>query len=231
MIGQDRAGSFKGFVSAWGMLAQFAGKCRKSAPESIVSTGDGRGRERAVSRTWTNLIGGVGLTMRSRGYRYLALVLFLIALTVYAFTLPASYTGGVIGLVSLQQMTIELAFFSIAVSVLLSLVLTLNVYAARASVRRRGGALSLGAVAASLLPATLCCTPVVPTVLALLGASTPQIFGLSGRIQGIFAIYQPLFLALALALLLLALNLAARNAMGFCPIPSTRTNLDGQTQT
>ena len=184
-----------------------------------------------MSKTWTNLRGGVGLALRSGGYRFLALVLFLVALTVYAFTLPASYTGGVIGLVSLQQMTVELAFFSIAVSALLSLVLTLIVYAARASLGRRGGALSLGAVAASLLPATLCCTPVVPTVLALVGASTPQIFGLSGRIQGIFAIYQPLFLALALALLLFALNLAARNVMGFCPIPSRRTNLDGQTQT
>ena len=41
---------------------------------------------------------------RAQPYRYLALGLFALALTLYVFTLPAAYTGGVIGLISLRYL-------------------------------------------------------------------------------------------------------------------------------
>ena len=173
-----------------------------------------------------NAIRATGLVFRTRPYRYLAAGLFALAVTLYAFTLPAVYTGGVIGLISLRYLNGQLLFFSVALAALLSLALTLNIYAIRESVRRAGRGLTVGALASSLLPASVCCTPLVPTLLALAGASTPQIFGVTGRIQGLFATYEPQILALALVLLAFSLHLAGRSILVSCPLPqrSTRAN-------
>ena len=137
-----------------------------------------------------------------------------------------SLPRGVVGLISLSYLTTELLFFSIALAALLSLALTLNIYAFRVSIRRRSGSLSLAAVLSSFLPATFCCTPVVPTLLAILAASSPQIFGLTGRIQGFFATYELLILAFALVLLIVSLRLATRSILGACPLP-VRSTPDG----
>ena len=67
----------------------------------------------------------------------IALGLFALARTAYVFTLPAVYTGGVVGLISLRYLTAELLFFSLALAALLSLALTLNIYAFRTATRRR----------------------------------------------------------------------------------------------
>ncbi len=166
-----------------------------------------------------NAMRAAGLVFRTRPYRYLALGLFALALTLYVFTLPAVYTGGVIGLISLRYLNGELLFFSVALAALLSLALTLNVYAFRATVRKAGRGLTMGALASSLLPAGVCCTPLVPTLLAIAGASTPQIFGVTGRVQGLFATYELQILALALVLLLFSLRLAGRSILVSCPLP------------
>lgn len=183
-----------------------------------------------MTESLMSFIGAAGLVFHQRPYRYLALGLFALALAVYVFTLPAAYTGGVIGLISLRTLTAELLFFALALSALLSLALTLNIYAFRASLRRRGSGLTFGAVIASLLPAGICCTPLVPTLLAILGASTPQIFGLTGRIQGVFATYEPLFLSVALILLLFSLRLVTRNVLASCALPERSIPADDPAQ-
>ena len=170
------------------------------------------------------------LVLHARPYRYLALGVFALALTLYVFTLPAAYTGGVVGLISLRYLDAQLFSFSIALAALLSLALTLNVYAFRASARQRSGGLTLGALLSSLAPASVCCTPLVPTLLAIFGATTPQIFGLTGRIQGLFATYEPLILAFALILLIFSVRLGARSVLGFCPLPERSIPSDGPTR-
>ncbi len=101
-------------------------------------------------------------------YRRLALATFLPTLTLYVFTLPATYTGGVIGLVSLRYLNLELALLSLALAAALSLALTLNVYAYRRAGDRRICGVTAGAMFSSFLPASICCTPVVPALLAFL---------------------------------------------------------------
>ncbi|HED04204.1 MAG TPA: hypothetical protein ENI60_05505 [Candidatus Fraserbacteria bacterium] len=174
--------------------------------------------------------GALSLALRAWSYRYLALGLFAGALVLYLFTLPAAYTGGTIGLISLHYLNAELLFFSVALAALFSLVLTLNIYAFRAATRGQGRSLSLGAIFSSLLPSSVCCTSLVPSLLAAFGASTPQIFGLTGRIQGIFAQYEPLFLAFSLILLLFALWLAARNILNSCSLTERSVSLIGPTE-
>ncbi len=152
-------------------------------------------------------------------YRYLALGVFVLALAIYLLTLPATYTGGVIGLVSLRYLTADLFVFSLVLAVLLSLVLTLNLYAFRTSLRRQGVGLSATGVLASLVPSSLCCTSLVPSLLAAVGASTPQIFSVTGLIQGTIARYEVAFSGVALVLLLVSLHLAARNILSSCSLP------------
>lgn len=169
------------------------------------------------------------LVLRGPAYRYLALGLFLLGLAFYLVTLPATYTGGAIGWVSLRYLNGELLVFALTLALLLSVVLTLNVYSFRTALQRQGTGLSLGAVLTSLVPSSVCCTSLVPSVLAAVGASTPQIFGLTGRIQGAVARYEALFLAAALILLLLALWLVVNNIRGSCSLPerSVMSNASG----
>ena len=161
----------------------------------------------------------VGQVFRAPRYRLLAMGLFALVLAVNLFTLPATYTGGVVGLISLRYLTVELGIFAVTLAVLFSLVLTLDVYAFRAAIRQRDKGLGVGALLAGFLPAGVCCTPLVPTLLAIMGASTPQIFGLTGRVQGFVATYESLFLAFAVVLLLVALRLVTRQIAGSCPVP------------
>ncbi len=193
---------------------------------SKLRPGKRSSEEETVREFWKRSMGAVGLVLHAPPYRYLALAVFALALTLYVFTLPAVYTGGVIGLISLRYLDAELLFFSVALAALLSLALTLNIYALRASIRRRSGGLSLAGVLSSFLPATICCTPVVPSLRAILGATTPQIFGLTGQIQGFFATYEPVILAFALVLLLVSLRLTTRSILGSCPLP-VRSTPDG----
>lgn len=74
--------------------------------------------------------------------------------------------------------------------------------------------LTVGGVVAALLPASLCCTTLVPSVLAALGASTPVIMHTSGRYQGFFAQYASGFIGFAVATVLLSVWLAASNLAG-----------------
>jgi len=163
---------------------------------------------------------------RIRGYRHLAVGLFVPGLAFYLVMLPATYTGGAIGWVSLRYLNGELLSFALILALLLSVVLTFNVYSARIALGRQGTGLSVGAVLASLVPSSVCCTPLVPSVLAAIGASTPQIFSLTGRIQGSVARYEALFLVLSVLLLLTALRLAARSICGSCRLPERRSVID-----
>ncbi len=159
------------------------------------------------------------MVFHAERYRYLALGVFLPALALYLLTLPATYTGGVIGLASFHYLTVEFFLFSLVLAALLSLVLTLNLYAFRTSLRRQGVGLSATGVLASLAPSSLCCTSLVPSLLAVVGASTPQIFSVTGLIQGTIARYEVVFLGVALALLFVSLHLAARNILSSCSLP------------
>ncbi len=163
---------------------------------------------------------------RVRGYRHLALGLFVLGSVFYLVTLPAMYTGGAIGWVSLRYLNVELLLVALILALLLSAVLTLNVYSARTALPQQGTGLSVGAVLASLTPSSVCCTPLVPAALAAIGASTPQIFSLTGRIQGTVVRYEAAFLVLSVFLLLAALQLAARSVCGSCRLPERRSVID-----
>ena len=121
----------------------------------LIRASNVSGKEEIMPKPLMRSMGAVSLVFHVQPYRYLALGIFALALTLYVFTLPAAYTGGVIGLISLRYLTVELLFFAVALAALLSLALTLNIYAFRASLRRSSGGLTLGALLSSVLSASL----------------------------------------------------------------------------
>ncbi|GAC1322791.1 MAG: hypothetical protein NVSMB13_01740 [Mycobacteriales bacterium] len=123
----------------------------------------------------------------------------------YTVLLPFAFTQR-LSLANWQFLTGRLLAFAGALGIGMALVLTVQIYAVRraAAARRAGGsALSGLALAVSLLPTFLCCTPVIPTMLATAGLSAVSVYSTTGTLQRFFGAHQSAFLVASLALLAL----------------------------
>jgi hypothetical protein len=124
----------------------------------------------------------------------------------YSVTLPFAFTQR-LSLHNWQFLTARLLGFAIALGVGMAFLLTVQVHALRraAATRRASGdkALSGIALVVSLLPTFLCCTPVIPTVLATFGLSAISVYSTTRSLQRFFEIHQTAFIAASLGLLAL----------------------------
>jgi len=122
----------------------------------------------------------------------------------YSLLLPFDYTQR-FELANWHYLNAGLLAWSIVLGAGMGLVLSVQVYTMRRIARARAAAGTAGGVAfvASLLPSFLCCTPIVPTVLAFVGVSGVGLYGTTGTLQHFFAVHQTQFLAASLALLAL----------------------------
>jgi hypothetical protein len=122
----------------------------------------------------------------------------------YTVTLPFASTQR-LSLANWQFLTGRLLGFAIALGVGMAMVLTVQVYALRraAAARRAaaGGAIGGFAMVLSLLPTFLCCTPIIPTVLATVGLSTVGVYSTTGSLQHFFAVHETAFFVASLGLL------------------------------
>ncbi len=103
------------------------------------------------------------------------------------------------------------------IGALLALSITMNAFAfmnGTASSRKLGA----GAVIAAIIPGSLCCTSVIPAILAALGASTSTIIGTTGALQGPFATYEPEFIAASIGMLLLSIFLVSKSIQKCCAV-------------
>ena len=138
--------------------------------------------------------------------RVLFVLLTVVVTVAYSVTLPFAFTQR-LSLRNWQFLTPLLVVFAVALGVGMAFLLTVQVYAFRraAAVRRASGdsALSGFALLVSLLPTFLCCTPVIPTVLATFGLSAISVYSTTRSLQQFFEIHQNAFVAASLALLAL----------------------------
>jgi hypothetical protein len=127
----------------------------------------------------------------------------LVAL-LYSLLLPFDFTQR-FELANWHYLSVGLLAWSIVLGAGMGLVLSVQVYAMRRIVRARAATGTAGGVAfvASLAPSFLCCTPIIPTVLAFVGVSGVGLYGTTGTLQHFFAVHQTEFLAASLALLAL----------------------------
>jgi hypothetical protein len=124
----------------------------------------------------------------------------------YSVLLPFDYTLR-ISLANWQFFTLRYALFDTGLALGLAWLVTLQVYAMRRIARqaaggpRRGGVAGAAAAVISLLPSFLCCSPIVPTVVGLLGLPVAAQLSATGDITYFFASNQNWLLAGALVLL------------------------------
>jgi hypothetical protein len=169
--------------------------------------GSARGAEGGAGapRRWRAVTGEVARDPVSRGV--FAAVAVAAGLG-YSVLLPFSYTQR-ISLANWQYVGPRYAAFTAAFALGLAWVVTLQVHAVRKIARsaassgrtgvgRLGGAL---AAAVSLLPSFLCCSPVVPTLVSLIGLPVATQLRTTGTITYFFATGQDWLLAGALAVL------------------------------
>lgn len=123
----------------------------------------------------------------------------------YTILLPFDYTQR-FSPANWRYLTAGMATWSVTLGLGLAFVLTVQVFAMRrvAAARTRSAAAGGLAFVASLLPSFLCCSPLVPTLLAVLGVSATGALGATGSlsVQYFFATHQTAFLAGSLILLI-----------------------------
>ena len=138
-------------------------------------------------------------------YRVISCITFPVALLLYLITLPAMFTGGVIGLVGLRYLTLELIGVAFVMATLLTLIVPFSSYLLAQGFKARSGTTTSGVVIGLLAP-LLCCTPIIPILLGVLATAFPFVSDLPpGVIQGFIATHETYFFLTAIALLLIAL--------------------------
>lgn len=150
------------------------------------------------------------IVFAERLYRGIGIVTFVGFLILYLVTLPATYTGGRVGLVSLRLLTPTLAGFAVVMAGLVAIIVPFTAYTMRMN-ESAGTTATTSGIVGSLLPPLLCCSPLLPTIAAVVVAVFPAAFGVSGFIQGFIAVYEAEILAAATLVLVYA---AIQNAKG-----------------
>lgn len=141
-----------------------------------------------------------------RAYAWTALCTFVLVLPIYLTILPATLVGSDIGINSFYHLTPKLVFFSILMALQISLLLPLSVYLLKNNRQCRSGATVSGFTLGLATP-LLCCSPILPFLLSLLGILWPAIPSVLGiNIQYFVNVYQTEIFLFSVLLLLLALH-------------------------
>ncbi len=137
---------------------------------------------------------------------------FLLFAIIYAMILPATYTGGAIGLVSLRFLTLGMFALALLMALLLALTLALGVYGFHNGSGAKPAGSALGAVLAAL-PPLLCCSPILPLAISAVAAILPAAGYIGMPIQGFIATHEPEIYSVAIALMAWGLYGNARRAL------------------
>lgn len=137
---------------------------------------------------------------------------FVVALAFYAVLLPATSTGGVVGLVSLRFLTPDELVFAVVMAALLAPTVAFGVYGFRQGSRMRPTRTVLGAVAA-ILPSVFCCSPLLPLAIAAIASVLPAAGRFGLPIQGFIATHESEIYGVAIILMVWGLYDSARRVL------------------
>ncbi|HEC12764.1 MAG TPA: hypothetical protein ENI80_05870 [Acidiferrobacteraceae bacterium] len=138
-------------------------------------------------------------------YSIISGISFVAFLVLYLLTLPSSYTGGQIGLVSLQFLDAKFIGLSIVMATLVALLIPLMIFLIKQGLNASKSS-ATGGIIIGLITPILCCSPLLPIVLGFIASALPSLGGLLGpQIQGYIATHQSELFLVAIFLLALAL--------------------------
>lgn len=144
-----------------------------------------------------------GEIVHDRGNQAVFAVVSALVTLAYSLLLPFSFTQR-ISFHNWHYLDARLLAFSVAFGLTIGWLVTLQIYATRRLIRASGAGIGSTAAGLGVVPSLLCCTPIVPTVLGLVGLSGAGLSQTSGRIQSFFATQQDLILGASLAVIVMA---------------------------
>jgi hypothetical protein len=200
------------------------------SPSAPVTPSLARGASR--SRAWAVVAREVASDRIDRGVFATTAVLVAFG---YSLLLPFAFTQR-IAFANWRYLDARYIMFTVAFAVGIAWLLTLQIHAvrriARATAGERGagrtGPLGFLAAVVSVLPSLLCCSPILPTVVGLVGLSATTRLTTTVSLQHFFATKENLLLGGALALLLASALWSMRKLANAacltdecCPAPTT----------
>lgn len=154
----------------------------------------------------------VRLVFERPGYRVLAVLSFVVLLAFYLMLLPASETGGAVGLVALPFLTVLDVILAIVMAGLLALTLPLGIYGWRMGSGGGVAKSAWGSLVALIAP-LLCCSPILPISIATVAAILPAAGAAATPLQGFIATHELDFYAAAIVLMAWGLQGNARRVL------------------
>jgi hypothetical protein len=104
---------------------------------------------------------------------------------------------------------------SLLLGIMFSLVLTMSAFSIKRNIKS-SEKVGIGALIASIVPSSMCCTALIPSVLSIAGASTATIIGVTGKIQGPFASLEPVFIIAAVVIMLIGIAQSSKRIYAGC---------------
>lgn len=158
----------------------------------------------------------VSLVLSNKAYLAAFLATLVISFAAYSYLFGNSSLN-----LAEPKLFLGLGWLALAVAVLMSVLLSLSITMSAFAIFNRTSCnmkLGVASVVSSVIPLTLCCTTIIPSILALLGASTFTIIGIAGQIQGPLATYEAAFILASIGLLLLSVSLTSKQIIKHCKV-------------
>ncbi len=167
-----------------------------------------------INISYIHMLQDIKRVITLKRYALLFSILFTAVFILYFYLLESSATG----IIDFGSYYIYFDLLSaFAVSFLISLVITMNIYSYKLKAKT-SKKLTLGSIIGAILPSSLCCTSIIPSLLAVLGFSTSFIVGNTGKLQSIFSIYGPGFIAVGVIIAYIGLVQITKNINASCRI-------------
>ncbi len=141
---------------------------------------------------------------RDRVNQTVFLITTLGVMLLYSLLLPFEYTQR-FSFANWHYLDVQLIAWAVVLSIGMASVIVLQIYSMRQIVASKTLTGAVGGLAfiGSVMPSLLCCTPIIPTVLAFVGFSTVSVYGTTGTLQHFFATNQTEFFVGSLFIMVL----------------------------
>lgn len=150
------------------------------------------------------------IVLDTQGSRMLLVILAAAISFLYTILLPFDFTQR-LSFANWHYLTPYLFGWSVFIGLGMALVIVLQVHAMRVIGSSKSWTLGGFAFIGSILSSFLCCTPIIPTLLAFIGMSAVSVYGTTGALQHFFATNQTELLSGSAVLLAISVCWALRS--------------------